>query len=134
MSIDTNNHIIVAENLTKQYNGKTVVNNLNLSVNKGEIFGLLGPNGAGKSTIILMLLGLTEPSSGSINVAGFNSTREPIKVKRITGYLPERIGFYDDMSAKGNLAYTAELNNIPYREIQKKIDEVLEIVGLLENK
>src|SRR4030066_661965 len=134
MSIDTNNHIIVAENLTKQYNGKTVVNNLNLIVNKGEIFGLLGPNGAGKSTIILMLLGLTEPTSGSIVVAGFNSTREPIRVKRITGYLPERLGFYEDMTARQNLIYTAELNSIPSSQIEKKIDEVLLIVGLDKNK
>jgi ABC-2 type transport system ATP-binding protein len=81
-----------------------------------------------------MTLGLTEPTSGTINVAGFNSTREPLKVKRITGYLPERIGFYEDMTARGNLAYTAELNRIPYRKIDKKIDEVLEIVTLSENK
>lgn len=129
-----NNDLIISKNLSKKYNGHLVVDDLNLTVKKGEIFGLLGPNGAGKSTIILMILGLTEPTSGSISVAGFNSTREPLKVKRITGYLPERVGFYEDMTAKGNLAYTAELNNIPYREIPKKIDEVLEIVGLLENK
>jgi len=134
MSIDTNNHIIVAENLSKQYNGKTVVNNLNLTVNKGEIFGLLGPNGAGKSTVILMLLGLTEPTSGSIEVAGFNSTREPIRVKRMTGYLPERLGFYEDMTARQNLIYTAELNNIASSQIEKKIDDVLLIVGLDKNK
>ncbi|MBU4450837.1 MAG: ABC transporter ATP-binding protein, partial [Actinobacteria bacterium] len=134
MSIDTNNHIIVAENLSKQYNGKTVVNNLNLTVNKGEIFGLLGPNGAGKSTVILMLLGLTEPTSGSIKVAGFNSTREPIRVKRMTGYLPERLGFYEDMTARQNLIYTAELNSIPSSQIEKKIDDVLLIVGLDKNK
>src|SRR5665811_146720 len=134
MSIDTNNHIIVAENLSKQYNGKTVVNNLNLTVNKGEIFGLLGPNGAGKSTVLLMLLGLTEPTSGSIEVAGFNSTREPIRVKRMTGYLPERLGFYEDMTARQNLIYTAELNSIPSSQIEKKIDEVLLIVGLDKNK
>ncbi|MCL5070283.1 MAG: ABC transporter ATP-binding protein [Actinobacteria bacterium] len=134
MSIDTNNHIIVAENLSKQYNGKTVVNNLNLTVNKGEIFGLLGPNGAGKSTIILMLLGLTEPTSGSIKVAGFNSTRDPIKVKRMTGYLPERLGFYEDMTARQNLIYTAELNSIASDQIEKKIDDVLLIVGLDKNK
>ncbi|MDZ7836451.1 MAG: ATP-binding cassette domain-containing protein [Actinomycetota bacterium] len=78
------------------------VNNLNLTINKGEIYGLLGPNGAGKSTIILMLLGLTEPTSGSISVAGFNSTRDPLKVKRITGYLPEKVGFYEDMTARDN--------------------------------
>ena len=132
--MSNNNDLIISKNLSKKYNGHTVVNDLNLTVKKGEIFGLLGPNGAGKSTIILMILGLMEPTSGSISVAGFNSTREPLKVKRITGYLPERVGFYEDMTAKGNLAYTAELNNIPYKEIPKKIDEVLEIVDLLENK
>lgn len=129
-----NNNIIIAKDLSKKYNEHLVVDNLNLAIKKGEIFGLLGPNGAGKSTVILMALGLTEPSSGSINIAGFNSTRQPLEVKRITGYLPEKIGFYEDMTAKGNLTYTAELNNIPYREIPKKIDEVLEIVTLTKNK
>jgi ABC-2 type transport system ATP-binding protein len=129
-----NNNIISARNLTKKYDKQLAVNNLNIDIKKGEIFGLLGPNGAGKSTFILMALGLTEPTSGTIKVAGFNSTRDPLKVKRITGYLPERIGFYEDMTAWGNLAYTAELNRIPYREIDKKIDEVLEIVALSQNK
>jgi len=129
-----NNNIIIAKDLSKKYNEHLVVDNLNLAIKKGEIFGLLGPNGAGKSTVILMALGLTEPSSGSINIAGFNSTRQPLEVKRITGYLPEKIGFYEDMTAKGNLTYTAELNNIPYREIPKKVDEVLEIVTLIKNK
>jgi ABC-2 type transport system ATP-binding protein len=128
------NNIISARNLTKRYDHHLAVNDLNLDIKKGEIFGLLGPNGAGKSTFILMTLGLTEPTSGTVSVAGFNSTREPFKVKRITGYLPERIGFYEDMTAGGNLAYTAELNRIPYREIDKKIDEVLEIVELSKNK
>ena len=126
--------IIFAENLSKQYNGKTVVDNLNLSIEKGEIFGLLGPNGAGKSTIILMLLGLTEPTTGTISVAGFNATKEPIKVKRVTGYLPERLGFYENLTAKQNLKYTADLNSIPFKEIDKRVDEVLEIVGLEKNK
>ncbi len=129
-----NDNIISARNLTKKYNGHLAVNDLNINIKKGEIFGLLGPNGAGKSTFILMTLGLTEPTSGTVSVAGFNSTREPLKVKRITGYLPERIGFYEDMTAGGNLSYTAELNRIPYREIDKKIDEVLEIVELSKNK
>lgn len=128
------NPIIVAENLTKQYNGKTVVSNLNLKIERGEIFGLLGPNGAGKSTIILMMLGLTEPSSGSIKVSGFNSTREPIRVKRITGYLPEKLGFYEDLTARQNLRYTAELNSMPGKDIEARIQESLEIVGLEKNK
>ncbi|MEE8185415.1 MAG: ABC transporter ATP-binding protein, partial [Thermodesulfobacteriota bacterium] len=130
-----NNNIIVAEELTKIYNETTTaVDHLNLEIKEGEIFGLLGPNGAGKSTIILMLLGLTEPTSGSISVAGFNSTREPLKVKSITGYLPEKVGFYEDMSAYANLSYTAELNSIPYREIPKRIDKVLDMVNLISNK
>lgn len=130
-----NNNIIVAEELTKVYNETTTaVDHLNLEIKEGEIFGLLGPNGAGKSTVILMLLGLTEPTSGSISVAGFNSTREPLKVKSITGYLPEKVGFYEDMSAYANLSYTAELNSIPYREIPKRIDKVLDMVNLSANK
>ena len=130
-----NNNIIVANELTKVYNETTTaVDHLNLEIKEGELFGLLGPNGAGKSTIILMLLGLTEPTSGSIGVAGFDSTREPLKVKAITGYLPEKVGFYEDMSAYANLAYTAELNRISYREIPARIDEVLDMVNLSKNK
>jgi ABC-2 type transport system ATP-binding protein len=133
--MNQNNNIIVAENLTKIYNETTTaVDHLNLNIIRGEIFGLLGPNGAGKSTIILMLLGLTEPTDGNISVDGFNSTREPLKVKSITGYLPERVGFYEDMTAYGNLAYTAELNRIPYREIPERIDEALALVNLSDNK
>ncbi len=130
-----NNNIIVAEELTKVYNETTTaVDHLNLKIGQGEIFGLLGPNGAGKSTVILMLLGLTEPTSGTISVAGFDSTREPLKVKSITGYLPEKIGFYEDMSAYANLSYTAELNMVPYGEIPQRIDEVLSMVNLAKNK
>ena len=130
-----NNNIIVAKELTKVYNETTTaVDHLDLEIKEGELFGLLGPNGAGKSTIILMLLGLTEPTSGSIEVAGFNSTREPLKVKSITGYLPEKVGFYEDMSSYANLAYTAELNKVPYKEIPARIDEVLDMVNLSKNK
>jgi ABC-2 type transport system ATP-binding protein len=132
--MNSNDYIINIENLSKEYNGTLVVDNINLKIKKGEIFGLLGPNGAGKSTIILTLLGLTEPTSGSIKVRGFNSTREPLKVKQITGYLPEKVGFYEDMTAGQNLRYTAELNGISGKEIDGKIDEVLKIVGLSKNK
>jgi len=128
------NNIISIRNLTKKYNGKVAVDNLSLDIEKGVIYGLLGPNGAGKSTVILMLLGLTEPTSGTITVAGYNPTREPLKVKRITGYLPEKVGFYEDMTAYQNLEYTALLNGMPSREIPKKIEHCLSIVGLLEEK
>ena len=71
--------VVETVNLTKTYKGTTVVDNLNLRIDEGEIFGFLGPNGAGKTTTILMLLGLTEPTSGVARIGGFNSTREPLK-------------------------------------------------------
>jgi len=128
------NYIILTKNLTKKYGNKTAVDNLNLNIKKSSIYGLLGPNGAGKSTIILMILGLTEPTEGFISVAGFNPIKEPLKIKRITGYLPEKVGFYEDMTAFQNLEYTGQLNNIPGKELVKKIDECLAIVGLENDK
>lgn len=122
--------VVETINLTKKYNGFTAVDNLNLRIEEGEIFGFLGPNGAGKTTTILMLLGLTEPTSGVARIGGFNCTREPLKVKRISGYIPEHVGFYDDLSAVENLSYTARLNHLSEASLQKKVKEVLGIVGL----
>jgi ABC-2 type transport system ATP-binding protein len=122
--------VIETRELTKYYGQQTAVHDLNLSVQEGEIFGFLGPNGAGKTTTILMLLGLTEPSRGEARVCGFNPTREPLKVKRLVGYLPENVGFYQDMSARENLRYVARLNRIPAEVFSDKIDEALELVGL----
>ena len=76
------------------------MDNLNLTISKGEIFGLLGPNGAGKTTTILMLMGLSEPSSGSIRVAGLDPVRQPLKVKKMVGYMPDNMGFYGDMTGR----------------------------------
>jgi ABC-2 type transport system ATP-binding protein len=124
--------VIETRELTKRYDGTTVVDNLNLHVAENEVFGLLGPNGAGKTTTILMLLGLTEPASGSARVFGFDSTREPLKVKRLTGYLPEKLGFYEGLTARQNLRFIAWLNNMSEDEIESQIEQVLEAVGLTE--
>jgi ABC-2 type transport system ATP-binding protein len=124
--------VIELVDLTKMYGSFTAVDHLNLTVGKGEIFGLLGPNGAGKSTTILMMLGLTEPTSGSVKVCNIDSTRNPIEVKRKVGYLPEDVGFYDDRTAMENLMYTARLNRIPDSEAKKYAVELLERVGLSE--
>jgi len=125
---------IETQDLTKNYDGVTVVDHLNFHVRENEVFGLLGPNGAGKTTTILMLLGLTEPASGMARVCGFNPTREPLKVKRIVGYLPEEVGFYDNLTARENLKFIAELNNVDKAEIERRIDEVLEMVDLSDEK
>lgn len=123
-------NIIELVNVTKKYPTHTAVDDLSLSIRKGEIFGLLGPNGAGKSTTILMMLGLTEPTSGSVKVCGFDSTRNPIEVKRRTGYLPEDVGFYDDYSGLENLIYTAKLNGLGTEDARTKAEELLYRVGL----
>ena len=125
-------HIIVLTDLTKKYGNFTAVDNLCLSIQKGEIFGMLGPNGAGKSTTILMMLGLTEPTSGTVKIAGINSTRHPIEVKRMIGYLPEDVGFYDNMTGPENLLYTARLNGISDSEARTKVAELMVRVGLGE--
>ena len=122
--------IIETKDLTKTYGDITAVDQLNLHIDAGDIFGFLGPNGAGKTTTILMLLGLTEPTSGTAYVAGYNSTREPLNVKRITGYVPEKVGFYDDLTAAYNLTYTARLNGLSEVLTNKRIAEALDIVGL----
>jgi ABC-2 type transport system ATP-binding protein len=122
--------VVETRDLTKRYDGTTVVDCLNLHVAENEVYGLLGPNGAGKTTTILMLLGLTEPASGSAHIFGFNSTREPLKVKRLTGYLPERLGFYDGLTARENLRFIAWLNNMTDDEANPQIDQVLKAVGL----
>ncbi len=122
--------VIETKELTKSYDGVTVVDRLNLHIREKEIFGLLGPNGAGKTTTILMLLGLTEPASGNAWVFGYDPTREPLKVKRLAGYLPEKVGFYENLTARENLTFIAELNGISYTEANRKIDELLEMVGI----
>ncbi|MDD5510326.1 MAG: ABC transporter ATP-binding protein [Dehalococcoidales bacterium] len=127
-----NKLMVETKNLTKVYDDTTAVDNLNLHIEEGDLFGFLGPNGAGKTTTILMLLGLTEPTSGSVHVAGYDSTREPLKVKSIAGYVPEKVGFYESLTASYNLAYIARLNNLPEEVVKKRVAETLDIVGLAD--
>ncbi|MCL5962297.1 MAG: ABC transporter ATP-binding protein [Chloroflexi bacterium] len=127
---DARSFIVQSSELTKRYGEFTAVDHLNLRVREGEIFGLLGPNGAGKTTTILMILGLTEPTLGTVQVCGHNSTRDPLKVKSLVGYLPENVGFYEDLTARQNLRYTARLNGLSDKEAEVKITESLDQVGL----
>lgn len=121
-------NIIELAELTKYYGSYAAVDHLNLSVDKGEIFGLLGPNGAGKSTTILMMLGLTDPTSGTVEVCGIDPTTHPVEVKRKVGYLPEDVGFYEDRTGLENLVYTARLNGIA--DATEKAIRLLDRVGL----
>jgi len=122
--------VLESQGLTKQYNGFAAVDKLDLTVRQGEVFGLLGPNGAGKTTTILMLLGLTEPTAGQVHVMGFDPVRQPLSVKARVGYLPEQLGFYEGMTARENLFYTARLNGLPREEARARIDAALGQVRL----
>jgi ABC-2 type transport system ATP-binding protein len=124
--------IIHTAGLEKRYGATHAVRPLDLDVRGGEVFGLLGPNGAGKTTTILMLLGLTEPTGGSARVLGLDPAREPLRVKRHVGYLPDNIGFYGNMTARENLRYTCRLNGIDGTEAEDGIERWLVRVGLAE--
>jgi ABC-2 type transport system ATP-binding protein len=125
-------NVIEVANLTKRYDGTAAVNGISFSVARGEIFGLLGPNGAGKTTTILMLLGLSDISDGQARVLGYDPVREPLQVKRRVGYLPDQIGFYDNMSAAENLRYTARLMGMERGEREENIRSALGHVGLAD--
>jgi ABC-2 type transport system ATP-binding protein len=122
--------VIETTELTKRYDRQVAVDRLTLRVDAGEIFGFLGPNGAGKTTTILMLLGLSEPTSGHARVCGLDPAREAVRVKRLVGYLPESVGFYEDMTAIDNLRYVAALNGLRDRAARPRIETLLERVGL----
>ncbi|QGH33378.1 ATP-binding cassette domain-containing protein [Gracilibacillus salitolerans] len=125
--------IIQLDRISKKYDQQYAVNELTLSIEKGEIFGLLGPNGAGKSTSILMMLGLSEPTSGSVKVCGMNSTTNPLAVKKRVGYLPDDLGFYEQMTGYENLLFTASLNAIPRAIAEERARDLLKKVGLKES-
>jgi ABC-2 type transport system ATP-binding protein len=122
--------VITARGLTKRYGEAVVVDAIDFDILKGETFGLLGPNGAGKTTTILMMLGLTEVSAGTVSVAGHDPVREPLAVKRRVGYLPDAVGFYDNMTATENLAYTARLMGLGRDIREARIAEALARVRL----
>ena len=114
--------VLSISHLRKQYaKGNLAVDDISLTLNRGEIFGLLGPNGSGKTTTILMVLGLLEPTAGSVDILGFNPLRTPLEVKRRIGYLSDTVGFYDTMTAYENLDYTARFLKLNAKERGERI-------------
>jgi ABC-2 type transport system ATP-binding protein len=127
-----NDVFIQAQNLTKRYNGVAAVDHVSFTVARGEIFGVLGPNGAGKTTTILMLLGLTDISEGQARVLDHDPMRDPLAVKRRVGYMPDTVGFYDYLTARDNLRYTARLNGLAAPEREARIAAALDRMDLGE--
>jgi len=128
----TSDLVIDAKGLVKHYGKAVAVDGIDLAIKKGEIFGLLGPNGAGKTTVILMLLGLTDRTGGTVEVAGFDPARQPLQVKRRVGYMPDAVGFYDNLTARENLAYIAKLAGIDRGTTKARMDAALERVRLAD--
>ena len=123
---------IVAESLTRRFNGRTAVDRLTLSVAPGAIFGLLGPNGAGKSTTIKMLTTLLPPTSGSARVAGHDIIREPTLVRRAIGYVPQLLSADGGLTGEENLTLSARLYDLPRHERAGRIAEALAFMGLAD--
>ncbi len=121
---------VEVENLTKYYGKFKALDGVTFSIERNEVFGFLGPNGAGKTTTINLILGLINPDEGRIRVEGIDVLKNPLEVKRICGYLPEKAGFYEHLTAKQNLLYFSEFYGMNRDEALKKVKECLELVGL----
>lgn len=122
--------IIELKNLTKKYGNLVAVDHNNYQVMEGEIFGLLGHNGAGKTTTILMLLGLIPPTEGTAIVDGADIKENPLQARRNVGLLPENAGFYDNLNAKQNLSFYAELADVPEKVASDRCEKLIDMVGL----
>jgi ABC-2 type transport system ATP-binding protein len=125
-------NLIEVENLTKMYGDFKALDGLSLKVEENDVFGYLGPNGAGKTTTINLMIGMLQPTSGSIRIADIDVEKNPLEVKKICGYLPENVGFYDHMTAKQNLLYFSEFYGFSKQETVRIIDDLFELVGIAD--
>jgi ABC-2 type transport system ATP-binding protein len=110
------------------------VKSVNLEVWQGEIFSLLGPNGAGKTTTISMISGLVSPSAGDALIGGFSITKQPMEAKRLMGFVPQEIALYPELSARQNLAFFGRMYGMGGKELQTRLDEVLDFIDLRDRQ
>jgi ABC-2 type transport system ATP-binding protein len=120
--------------LTKKYGDFVAVNDLNLSIKRGEFFGLLGPNGAGKSTTIGVMSTYVEPTSGQVTVDGLDVVKDAVKLRKRLGIVPQEIALYEELSAKDNLDFFAEMYDISGKLRKERVEQVLNEVGLYERR
>ena len=134
MSARKKNNLTILEtiNLTKKFGDFTAVNHINFKIREGEVFGLLGHNGAGKTTTLNMLAGLMLPTEGTAKVSGHDIIEAPLEARRRIGLLPDNPGNYPNLTARQNLEFFAELADLSKDVAVKRIDELLELVGLTE--
>lgn len=126
--------MLQVENLVKRFGINTAVGGVSFEVREGTSFGLLGPNGAGKSTTISMICGLLTPDDGSVNVGGYDVQKQPLEARRVMGVVPQDIALYPTLSARENLRFWGQLYDLKGKELNSRIDEVLEIAGLKDRQ
>ncbi|GIX03043.1 MAG: ABC transporter ATP-binding protein [Planctomycetaceae bacterium] len=119
--------VVVIEHLTKRYGQFTALDDLNLTIEAGQILGLIGPNGAGKTTTIRILVGLARPTSGRASIAGIDCVTQADKIRHLVGYMPDKFGAYDNMRVHEYLDFFGAAFGIPPRKRRQRIDEVLQI-------
>jgi len=122
--------MIELENISKSFGKKRAVDNLSLTVNKGELFGFLGPNGAGKTTTIKIMTGLLRPESGSVKICGIDVSREPENAKMKIGYVPDTPYLYEKLTAREYLEFTGGLFGVPRSELSAKIEWLFDLFGM----
>jgi len=122
--------IIDVRGLTKRYEGRAVVDGLDLTVNRGQIYGFLGPNGSGKTTTIRMLCGLLTPDAGSGTCLGYDLRSQAEQIKRQVGYMTQKFGLYEDLSIRENLVFVARVYGLD--RVEARVDAALERLGLKE--
>ena len=132
--MDSNEVMIKIESLTKSFGRIKALDNLNLEIKQGELLGIIGPNGAGKTTAIRMACCILKPDFGDIRINGISIHEDPIKIKSMIGYLPEEPNLYERFKAKDLLKYFAELYGVPKNDINGRIEDLLELVGMTERK
>ncbi|MCR4429247.1 MAG: ABC transporter ATP-binding protein [Caldiserica bacterium] len=126
--------LIEIKGLTKLFGNRKAVDNVSFEIQKGEAFGLLGPNGAGKTTLVSMLVCLLRPTSGDAVLDGSSIVHDPMMVKRKIGFVPQEISLYGPLTALENLQFWAKMYDVPPRERTRKIEALLELVGLSDRK
>jgi ABC-2 type transport system ATP-binding protein len=122
--------MIEVESLTKKYGDLVAIKELNFKIEKGKIWGLLGPNAAGKTTTMRILTGYLPATDGKASIAGFDIFEQPNKVKKITGYLPENVPLYPEMTVHSYLNFVSEIKQIPSSEIKEAVEKSIETIGL----
>tara|TARA_R110000868_G_scaffold282609_3_gene542900 strand:+ start:973 stop:1785 length:813 start_codon:yes stop_codon:yes gene_type:complete len=127
-----NKNVIEVENLTKTFGDFTAVNAISFEVRKGEIFGFLGANGAGKTTAMKMLIGISNPTSGKANVAGFDVFTDADNIKRNIGYMSQKFALYDDLTVKENITFFGGIYGLSRARIKEKANALINELGLQE--